>query len=131
MNILFLIGRIIFGGYFIFSGLNHFKNLRMLSSYAQSKGTPAPSAAVIVSGIMILLGGLSILLGVYPVVGIALIIAFLIPVSFIMHNFWAVSDQQMKMIDMINFTKNLALVGATLMFLAIPRPWPLSLALGE
>lgn len=103
----------------------------MLSSYAQSKGTPAPSAAVIVSGIMILLGGLSILLGVYPVVGIALIIAFLIPVSFIMHNFWAVSDQQMKIIDMINFTKNLALVGATLMFLAIPRPWPLSIALGE
>jgi uncharacterized membrane protein YphA (DoxX/SURF4 family) len=130
MNILFLIGRIIFGGYFILSGLNHFKNLRMLSGYAQSKGTPAPSAAVIVSGIMILLGGLSILLGAYPIVGIILILAFLIPVSFIMHNFWAVEDQQMKMADMINFTKNMALVGAALMFLAIPRPWPLSIALG-
>ncbi len=103
----------------------------MLSGYAQSKGTPAPSAAVIVSGIMILLGGLSILLGVYPIVGIILIIAFLIPVSFIMHNFWAVEDQQMKMVDMINFTKNMALVGVALMFLAIPRPWPLSIALGE
>ncbi|HWP46231.1 MAG TPA: DoxX family membrane protein [Candidatus Limnocylindrales bacterium] len=131
MNLLFLLGRIIFGGYFILSGLNHFKNLPMLSGYAQSKGTPAPSAAVIVSGIMILLGGLSILLGTYPVVGIILIIAFLVPVSFIMHNFWAVEDQQMKMADMINFTKNMALVGAALMFLAIPRPWPLSIALGE
>ncbi len=130
MDILFLVGRIIFGGYFIFNGMNHFRNLDMLSGYAQSKGTPAPSLAVIVSGVIILLGGLSILLGAYPIVGIVLIIAFLLPVSFVMHNFWAVEDQQMQMADMINFTKNMALVGATLMFLAIPRPWPLSVALG-
>lgn len=130
MDILFLVGRIIFGGYFIFNGLNHFRNLSMLSGYAQSKGTPAPSLAVVVSGVMILLGGLSILLGAYPVVGMVLIMAFLLPVSFVMHNFWAVTDQQMQMADMINFTKNMALVGATLMFLAIPRPWPLSVPLG-
>ena len=47
-----------------------------------------------------------------------------------MHNFWTVEDAQMKMNDMINFTKNMALAGAALMLLALPRPWPLSLALG-
>jgi len=28
-----------------------------------------------------------------------------------MHNYWKVDDAQMKQIDMINFTKNMALVG--------------------
>jgi uncharacterized membrane protein YphA (DoxX/SURF4 family) len=52
---------------------------------------------------------------------------FLVPVAFIMHNFWAVQDPQMKMVEMVNFTKNLALAASALMFLAIPQPWPFSL----
>ena len=31
-----------------------------------------------------------------------------------------------KMGDMVNFTKNMALIGCALMFLAIPQPWPYS-----
>lgn len=72
---------------------------------------------------MLLFGGFSILLGAYPTVGVILLVAFLIPVSFIMHDFWKVSDPQTKMIEMVNFTKNLALAGATLMLLAIEIPW--------
>jgi hypothetical protein len=51
-------------------------------------------------------------------------VVFLFP----MHNFWALSDPQMKQADVINFLKNMALVGALLMLLAIPQPWPFSLA---
>jgi hypothetical protein len=51
-------------------------------------------------------------------------------VSFQMHNFWKVADAQTKQIDMINFTKNMALVGALLMFLLLPHPWPMSLGIG-
>jgi putative oxidoreductase len=51
------------------------------------------------------------LLGVYPVVGIILLIVFLLGVSFQMHAYWKVDDAQMKQIDMINFTKNMALRG--------------------
>ena len=75
---------------------------------------------------MLLLGGLSILLGAYPIARVILLAAFLIPVSFMMHDFWKVQDPQMKMGEMINFMKNMALLGALLMFLAIPRPWPAS-----
>jgi putative oxidoreductase len=48
--------------------------------------------------------------------------------TFLMHKVWAVSDPQMKQADMINFLKNTALVGALPMLLAIPQPWPFSLA---
>jgi hypothetical protein len=76
------------------------------------------------------LGGLSMLLGVYPVVGIILLIIFLLGVSFQMHAYWKADDAQMKQIDRINFTKNMALVGALLMFLLLPHPWPMSLGIG-
>ncbi len=71
----------------------------------------SPKLAVAGTGVILLLGGLSMLLGVYPVVGIILLIVFLLGVSFQMHAYWKVDDAQMKQIDMINFTKNMALRG--------------------
>jgi putative oxidoreductase len=130
MNIAFLIGRIIFGGYWLMASFNHFKNLNYMSEYAKVKGTPSPKLAVAGTGVILLLGGLSTLLGVYPVVGIILLIIFLLGVSFQMHAYWKVDDAQMKQNDMINFTKNMALVGALLMFLLLPHPWPMNLGIG-
>jgi putative oxidoreductase len=124
MNIAFLVGRIIFGGYWLMASFNHFKNLNYMSEYAKARGTPFPKLAVAGTGVILLLGGLSMLLGVYPVIGIVLLIIFLLGVSFQMHSFWKMDDAQMKQIDMINFTKNMALIGALLMFLLLAHPWP-------
>ena len=63
MNIAFLIGRIIFGGYWLMASFNHFKNLNYLSEYAKARGTPASKVAVAGTGIILLFGGLSMLLG--------------------------------------------------------------------
>ncbi len=124
---IFFIGRLLLGGYFVFGGFNHFKMLTMMSGYAQSKGVPAPKAAVAFSGFLLLVGGLSIFLGIYPTIGAVALVLFLVPVTFMMHPFWKVQDAQMKMGEMVNFTKNLALLGATLMLLSIPEPWTTSL----
>jgi len=129
MDSLFLIGRIIFGGFFIYSGLNHFLGVGMMTNYTKMKGVPLPRAAVIITGLMLTVGGLSMVLGAYPKIGIALLAGFLIPVSILMHNFWKIQDPQLKVADKVNFTKNMALLGAVLMFLAIPTPWPLSVML--
>jgi putative oxidoreductase len=130
MEIAFLIGRIIFGAYWLMAAFNHFKNLKHMSEYAKAQGTAFPKLAVAGSGVILLLGGLSMLLGVYPLVGIALLVVFLLGVSLQIHSFWKVEDAQMKQIDMINFTKNMALIGALLMFLLLPRPWPITLGIG-
>jgi putative oxidoreductase len=130
MDSAFLIGRIIFGGYWLMAALNHFKNLAHMSEYAKAKGTPLPKLAVAGTGVLLLAGGLSMLLGVYAPVGIALLIVFLLGVSLQMHTFWKLDDPQIKQIEMINFTKNMALIGALLMFLLLPRPWPMSLGIG-
>jgi len=127
MDVIFLIGRIIVGLYYIISAANHFMQLEMMSGYASSKNVPASKLAVIVSGLLLLIGGLSILTGFQPVIGVIALAIFFLPVTFMMHNFWAVEDEQMKMNEMINFMKNMGLLGSALMFLAIPQPWPLGL----
>ncbi len=124
---IFIIGRILLGGFFINSGINHFKGIGMMSGYAQMKGVPLPKVSVAFSGALVLLGGLSVLLGVYPTVGVAALALFLIPVTFMMHAFWKVQDPMAKMSERVNFTKNMALLGAALILLAVPQPWTVSL----
>ena len=121
-----LIGRALFGGYFVYNGVNHFVNRQMLASYARSQHVPAPDAAVLLSGAMILLGGLSILTGVKPKVGASLISTFLLAVSPQMHAFWRAEGEQARMQEFVNFTKNMALAGAACLASAIPEPWPAS-----
>ena len=125
--VVFVLGRVLFGGFFILSGIRHFQHLDMMAGFTGSKGVPAPRLGVIGSGLLIILGGLSMLLGVRPAWGAVLISAFLIPVTLVMHQYWKHTDPMMRINDQVNFLKNVALLGATWMLVLIPQPWPLSL----
>lgn len=127
MDILFLIGRVLFGGFFIMNGINHFKNLGSMTGYAKSKRVPSPKFAVILSGLFILLGGLGVLLGVYVMTSLWLIFIFLLVVSVMMHDFWTMKGDD-KMAEKINFMKNMALLGASLLLMHLPLPWVYSLS---
>ena len=126
MRIPFLMGRMMFGGYFVASGINHFKNGGQLSQYAASKDVPKPDLAVKVTGAALIAGGTSILLGVKPKLGAAAIIGFLAGVSPIMHDFWKQEQPEQRMNDMINFTKNVALAGGAMALMGVEEPWPAS-----
>jgi len=126
MRSLFLFGRVIFGGYFLYNGINHFLNEKMMSQYAASKGVAAPDAAVTSSGALLAAGGLSVLAGVQPKRGLGAIIAFLVPVTLQMHRFWEETEPERRMNETINFGKNVALIGAALTMLQIAEPWPIS-----
>jgi putative oxidoreductase len=123
----YLLGRLLLGGFFIISGVRHFQNLAMMAGFTGSKGVPSPKLAVMVSGLLIILGGVSILLGVRPHWGIALVSAFLLPVTFLMHQYWKHTDVMMRINDQVNFMKNIAILGASWMLLMIPQPWAYSL----
>ncbi|MBI1960778.1 MAG: DoxX family protein [Candidatus Liptonbacteria bacterium] len=127
MVLLGIIGRILFGGYFLMSGIRHFMNADMLSGYAASKGVPAPRAAVYGSGALLVIGGLGVLSGMYVAWAVAALALFFVPVSFMMHAFWSVEPSQ-RMGESVNFLKNMALLGAALMLLAIPEPWAYALS---
>jgi len=58
--------------------------------------------------------------------GAAAIIAFLASVSPVMHGFWSMEEPDRKMQEMVNFSKNMALLGSALAFGGVEEPWPLS-----
>lgn len=119
MNIILLVGRIMFGGYFAMMGMMHFKNLKMMTGYAASKGVPAPSLAVMGSGLMILAGGLGVVFGQYIQISLALIAIFLLLVTPKMHNFWKETDPNKKMYEMQTFLKNMTMFAAAISLLAL------------
>jgi putative oxidoreductase len=126
-----LLGRAIFGGYFTYSGINHFLNAEPLSQYARTKQVPLAKAAVTGSGAMLLLGGLSLLTGYRPKIGASLISGFLLGVTPQMHDFWNVDDEQQRMNEFIHFTKNAAMIGGACFAAAAAEPWPFSVRSGE
>ena len=127
MTYLFLAGRVLYGGFLLVSGIDHFRQAQVLTVHAGAKGVPAPHTMVIASGLLIIFGGLSILLGLRPAWGVLLITLFLAPTSLVVHNYWADTNPGVKQANFTNFKKNIALLGAAWMFLLIPQPWPFSL----
>lgn len=126
MEFVFLLGRIMFGGFFIMNGINHFTQKKGLIQYAQSKHIPSPEIAVSLSGAVLFVSGLSIVLGVFIPIALLGLIVFLFITSFTMHAFWKDTDAASKMSNNINFMKNMALLGACLMMFFI-ESWPLGL----
>lgn len=127
MGYLFLLGRFLFGGFFLLNAWHHFTRVSGMAPFAASRGVPAPRAAILGSGVLLALGGLSVLLGVRPTWGVVCLVLFLVPVTFSMHNYWADKDPQARQSNQIQFQKNLAILGGALMLLAIPQPWVLSI----
>ena len=127
----FLIGRILFGGYFLYNGINHLKNRHQMAPYAEAKGVPNPHLSVVASGIPLIIGGASLLLGVKPKLGAAAIIGFLAGVSPIMHNFWKNEDPKERQENMRSFMGNLALAGGALALAGVEEPWEASVPVGH
>jgi putative oxidoreductase len=119
-----LLGRFLFVAIFLMAGANHFS--RQTIAFAASQGVPLASVTVPLSGILALAGGLSILMGYRTRLGAWLIALFLIPVTLMMHKFWAVADPMMQQIQMVLFMKNVAILGGALLISQFGAgPWSL------
>jgi uncharacterized membrane protein YphA (DoxX/SURF4 family) len=118
MDILVLIGRILFAFLFLTSGFAHFSQRRMMAPYAASKGVPAAMAAVLAGGVLLLAGSISVLLGVWADLGALLLVIFLVPTAVMMHGFWKEADPQARQNELVQFSKDTALAGASLMLFA-------------
>jgi putative oxidoreductase len=122
MDVLFLVGRFLFGLLFIVSGVfGHFMGYEQLTGYAAAKKIPMPGPAVLVSGGIIVLGGLGVILGAWADLAALLLAVFLFATTFFIHNFWTIpkSDGMARLQDQTQFQKDLALLGASLIVFAV------------
>lgn len=116
MDILVLVGRLLFASIFLASAVGHFAQREMMSGYATSKGVPA--FLVPVTGIQLGVGALMVAFGIWPDLGALLLFLFLVPTAFLMHAFWKETDPAAKSMEQIQFLKELALAGAALALFA-------------
>lgn len=114
MDVVLLVGRILFATIFVMSGIGHLANRKAMADYARSVGAPGGEAGVVVSGLMILAGGVMVAAGIWGDLGALLLVAFLIPTTALMHRFWKHTDPQMAQTEQVMFLKNISLIGGAL-----------------
>src|SRR5215204_4532555 len=119
MDVVVLIGRILFSALFLGSAFGHLTQSEAMAGYTKARGVPAARAAGLGSGVLLLLGGLSVLLGIWADLGALLLVIFLVPTALLMHAFWKETDPMNRQTEMISFLKDLALAGAALALFAL------------
>jgi putative oxidoreductase len=113
MRILFPIARLMFSLIFITAAPRHFSCEGI--GHAASLGVPFAYLLVPLSGIMAIVGGLSVALGYKARSGAWVLVAFLVPVTWMMHAYWKRSDPAAVHVQKAMFAKNLSMLGAALL----------------
>jgi putative oxidoreductase len=113
MPVLFPIGRVLFALIFITAAPGHFTSERI--QHAAALGVPLANLLVPASGVLALVGGFSVALGYKARWGAWALVAFLLPVTLMMHGFWKLTDPIEIHVQQAMFAKNLSMLGAALL----------------
>jgi len=119
LDLLLILGRILFGALWIGAGFGHFKSLEAMTGYAKYKKLPAAKLGVIGSGLTFLVGGILIVLGTWVDLAALLIAVTVILAALIFHQYWKESDANTKMQEIMAFNKDMALGGAAIILFAL------------
>ena len=121
-----LIGRILLAAIFLMSGIGKIGGFAGTAGYMASKGLPMVEVLLAITIVIEIGAALMLILGYKARCGAAALFLWMIPVTFLFHNYWAMpADQQM--IQQIMFMKNLGLMGGMLYIMAFGSG-PMSLA---
>src|SRR5437660_8159759 len=112
-----LLGRVLIGQIFLLSGINKIFHFSQTAAYMTSKGMPMVELLLVLTIIIEVGGSLMIILGWRVRLAAIIFFLWLIPVTLVFHDFWAVPEAQ-KMMQLINFQKNIAIMGAMLYIMA-------------
>jgi putative oxidoreductase len=121
-----LVGRILMAVIFLFSGFGKITGFAGTAGFMTSKGLPMADALLVASIVIEIGGALMLILGYKAKLGAAALFLWMIPVTIVFHNFWAVPAGEQQ-IQMIMFMKNLAMLGGLLYIMAFGSG-PMSLA---
>ncbi|AMM26019.1 DoxX family protein [Variovorax sp. PAMC 28711] len=116
-DVLALVGRVLIAYLFIPAGFGKLMGFAGAVGYINSKGLPLPEVGAVIA-ILVELGlGIALLVGFKTRIAAVVLAVFTVATAVIFHNFWAVPEA-MKMMQQINFNKNIAIAGGLLAFVA-------------
>jgi putative oxidoreductase len=113
MGAVVLLGRVLLSAIFVAAAPRHFT--REGIAHAAALGVPLAPLLVPLSGVLAFAGGVSLLIGYRARWGAWMIVAFLVPVTAMMHAFWTLQDPAAIHVQQAMFMKNLAMLGAALL----------------
>ena len=101
---------ILLGLFFILNGINHLFNRHIVEEYAEKRSLLAPRILVFLSGLLLIFGGLTLMTGYLRLYGIIGLSIFLVIAAFSIHKFWQEKDRNMRMMEAMHFSKNMAIL---------------------
>jgi len=107
------LGRLAFAWAFVWFAPGNFTQEGI--TWAAQQGVPMARLLVPLAGFISVAGGLSVILGYRAKLGAWLLVLFLVPVTAMMHNFWAVKDPMMAQFQLGFFIGNLSRLGGALL----------------
>lgn len=113
-----VIGRVLIAALFLMSGISKIPGWEGTAGYMVAKGVPMATVALAITIAVEIIAAIMIIVGYKARLGAAALLLWMIPVTIMFHDFWAVSDAGQKMIQMIMFNKNVAIMGALLLIMA-------------
>ncbi|MBW3596423.1 MAG: DoxX family protein [Planctomycetes bacterium] len=111
------LGRLLLSAIFLMSGIHKLTAWSQTARQMESEGMAAVPLFLVGAILCEVLGGLLLLLGCWARLGALILIVFLIPTTLIFHDFWTYAGEEQQT-QMINFLKNLAILGGLLMVFA-------------
>ncbi len=115
----FLLGRTLFGLVLFFMAFNNVADLSNIAEQIADAGVPFPRLATILGSLPLMFSALSIGLGVYPTLGAAYLVVFMIITTVTVHNFLGMEDEAEQENEIFHFLKNLLILAAAIVFLAL------------
>jgi putative oxidoreductase len=111
-------GRVLLATIFLMSAVgNKIPNFGAVAKVMESVGVPAPQLLLVGAIVFLIVGSLSVMVGYQARVGAGLLLVFLVLATYYFHAFWKLEGQAQQE-QMIQFMKNLSMVGAMLFIVA-------------
>ncbi len=108
-----LVARILIAQIFLLSGIGKVGNFAATAAGMAQKGLPLAEVLLVITIVIEIGGALMILLGWKARLGAVALFLWMIPVTLLYHNFWAMPPDQVRL-QTIMFQKNLVMMAAML-----------------
>jgi len=116
-DVIALVGRILAAYLFIPAGIGKLMGFAGTVGYINSVGLPLPEVGAVLAIVVELGFGIALLFGFKTRITSIVLAVFTIATALFFHKYWSAPDA-MKMMQQINFNKNIAIAGGLLAFAA-------------
>ena len=118
-GIISLAGRVLLATIFFMSAVgNKIPKFDGVAGYMAKEGVPIPKVMLAGAIVFLIVGSLSLMAGFKARIGALLLLIFLVLATYFFHDFWTFADPKAQQAQMIQFMKNLSMMGAMTMVAA-------------